>query len=110
MTANAASGWRGLYDSLPDTAEKRAEECSLPVKIDRREDGHGQRRHAVARTVGNRLRQAGNHGGRLLKLSGTGVQPAGDDYVKTRLEFGSDSADRDSLMTAEEKEIISANK
>ena len=26
----------GLYDSLPDTAEKRAEECSLPVKIDRR--------------------------------------------------------------------------
>ena len=33
-----------------------------------------------------------------------------DDYVKTRLEFGSDSADRDSLMTAEEKEIISANK
>ena len=28
----------GLYDSLPDTAEKRAEECSLPVKIDRRED------------------------------------------------------------------------
>lgn len=29
----------GLYDSLPDTAEKRAEECSLPVKIDRREDG-----------------------------------------------------------------------
>lgn len=43
----------GLYDSLPDTAEKRAEECSLPVKIDRREDGHGQRRHAVARTVGD---------------------------------------------------------
>ena len=33
-----------------------------------------------------------------------------DDYVKTRLEFGSDSTDRDSLMTAEEKEIISANK
>lgn len=32
-----------------------------------------------------------------------------DDYVKTKLEFGSDSADRDSLMTAEEKEIISAN-
>ena len=29
----------GLYDGLPDTAEKRAEECSLPVKIDRREDG-----------------------------------------------------------------------
>ena len=29
----------GLYDSLPDTAEKRAEECSLPVKIERREDG-----------------------------------------------------------------------
>ena len=29
----------GIYDSLPDTAEKRAEECSLPVKIDRREDG-----------------------------------------------------------------------
>ena len=39
MTANAASGWRVIYDSLPDTAEKRAEECSLPVKIDRREDG-----------------------------------------------------------------------
>ena len=29
----------GIYDSLPDTAEKRAEECSLPVKIDRRADG-----------------------------------------------------------------------
>ena len=29
----------GLYDSLPETAEKRAEECSLPVKIDRRADG-----------------------------------------------------------------------
>ena len=26
----------GIYDSLPETAEKRAEECSLPVKIDRR--------------------------------------------------------------------------
>ena len=29
----------GIYDSLPETAEKRAEECSLPVKIDRRADG-----------------------------------------------------------------------
>ena len=26
----------GIYDSLPETAEKRAEECSLPVKINRR--------------------------------------------------------------------------
>ena len=66
----------GLYDSLPDTAEKRAEECSLPVKIDRREDGTVSV-GTQSRTVGNRLRQAGNHGGRLLKLSGTGVQPAG---------------------------------
>ena len=67
----------GLYDSLPDTAEKRAEECKSAGQ-DRPPGGrHGQRRHAVARTVGDRLRQAGNHGGRLLKLSGTGVQPAG---------------------------------
>ncbi len=60
----------GLYDSLPDTAEKSVG-GSPPVKIDRR----GTARSASTRSRsyrGNRLRQAGNHGGRL-KLSGTGV-------------------------------------
>ena len=67
----------GLYDSLPDTAEKRAEECSLPVKIDRREDGTvsvGTQSLVPWETDYGKLE---NHGGRLLKLSGTGVQPAG---------------------------------
>lgn len=67
----------GLYDSLPDTAEKRAEECSLPVKIDRREDGTVSVGTQSLVPWETDYGQAGNHGGRLLKLSGTGVQPAG---------------------------------
>ena len=57
----------GIYDSLPETAEKRAEECSLPVKIDRRAD----------RAVGYPVQQARNDGGRLPELHGAGVQSAG---------------------------------
>ena len=29
-----------------------------------------------------------------------------DDYVKTKLEFGSESSTHDELMTAEEREIV----
>ena len=100
----------GLYDSLPDTAEKRAEECSLPVKIDRREDGTvsvGTQSLVPWETDYGKLEIMADV---YLNYLAQVFNLPDDDYVKTRLEFGSDSADRDSLMTAEEKEIISANK
>ena len=98
-----------LYDSLPDTAEKRAAECSLPVKIDRREDGTvsvGTQSLVPWDTDYGKLEIMADV---YLNYLAQVFNLPDDDYVKTRLEFGSDSADRDSLMTAEEKEIISAN-
>ena len=100
----------GLYDSLPDTAEKRAEECSLPVKIDRREDGTvsvGTQSLVPWETDYGKLEIMADV---YLNYLAQVFNLPDDDYVKTRLEFGSDSAEHDELMTAEEKEIISANK
>ena len=99
----------GIYDSLPDTAEKRAEERSLPVKIDRREDGTvsvGTQSLVPWETDYGKLEIMADV---YLNYLAQVFNLPDDDYVKTRLDFGSDSADRDSLMTAEEKEIISAN-
>lgn len=99
----------GLYDSLPDTAEKRAAECNLPVKIDRREDGTvsvGTQSLVPWETDYGKLEIMADV---YLNYLAQVFNLPDDDYVKTKLEFGSDSADRDSLMTAEEKEIISAN-
>lgn len=96
----------GLYDSLPETAEKRAEECSLPVKIDRRADGTvsvGTQSLVPWDTPYSKLEMMAdvylNYMAQVFNL------PV-DDYVKTKLEFGSESSTHDELMTAEEREIV----
>ena len=99
----------GLYDSLPETAEKHAADYHLPVKIERREDGTvsvGTQSLVPWDTDYGKLEIMADV---YLNYLAQVFNLPDDDYVKTRLEFGSDSADRDSLMTAEEKEIISAN-
>ena len=104
-TANAASGWRAFT-----TACRTLPKCSLPVKIDRREDGTvsvGTQSLVPWETDYGKLEIMADV---YLNYLAQVFNLPDDDYVKTRLEFGSDSADRDSLMTAEEKDIISANK
>ena len=99
----------GIYDSLPETAEKHAADYHLPVKIERREDGTvsvGTQSLVPWDTPYSKLEMMADV---YLNYLAQVFNLPDDDYVKTRLEFGSDSADRDSLMTAEEKEIISAN-
>ena len=89
----------GHLRQLPDTAEKRAEECSLPVKIDRREDGTvsvGTQSLVPWETDYGKLEIMADV---YLNYLAQVFNLPDDDYVKTRLEFGSDSADRDSLMT-----------
>lgn len=99
----------GLYDSLPDTAEKRAEERSLPVKIDRRADGTvsvGTQSLVPWDTAYGKLEMMADV--YLNYLAQVFVLPD-DGFVKTRLSFGSDSAEHDELMTAEEQEFIKTN-
>ena len=96
----------GIYDSLPETAEKRAEECSLPVKIDRRADGTvsvGTQSLVPWDTEYGKLEMMADV---YLNYLAQVFNLPDDDYVKTKLEFGSDSTDRDSLMTAEERETV----
>ena len=89
----------GIYDSLPETAEKRAEEYSLPVKIDRRADGTvsvGTQSFVpwdmMADVYLNYLAQVFNL--------------PDDGFVRTKLAFGGESAEHDSVMTAEERETV----
>ena len=99
----------GLYDGLPDTAEKRAEERSLPVKIDRRADGTvsvGTQSLVPWDTDYGKLEMMADV--YLNYLAQVFVLPD-DGFVKTRLSFGSDSAEHDELMTAEEQECIKTN-
>ena len=99
----------GLYDSLPENAEKRAEERSLPVKIDRRADGTvsvGTQSLVPWDTDYSRLEMMADV--YLNYLAQVFVLPD-DGFVKTRLSFGSDSAEHDELMTAEEQEFIKTN-
>lgn len=99
----------GIYDSLPDNAEKRAEERSLPVKIDRRADGTvsvSTLSLVPWDTASTKLEMMADV--YLNYLAQVFVLPD-DGFVKTHLEFGFDRADLDSLMTAEEQALIKAN-
>ena len=96
----------GLYDSLPENAEKRAEECSLPVKIDRRADGTvsvGTQSLVPWDTPYSKLEMMADV---YLNYLAQVFNLPDDDYVKTKLEFGSESSTHDELMTAEEREIV----
>lgn len=99
----------GIYDSLPDTAEKRAEERGLPVSIDRRADGTvsvGTLSLVPWDTSYDKLELMTDV---YLNYLAQVFNLPDDGFVKTHLEFGFDSADRDSLMTAEEQALIKAN-
>lgn len=96
----------GLYDSLPENAEKRAEECSLPVKINRRADGTvsvGTQSLVPWDTDYGKLEIMADV---YLNYLAQVFNLPDDDYVKTKLEFGSESSTHDELMTAEEREIV----
>ena len=96
----------GIYDSLPENAEKRAEECSLPVKIDCRADGTvsvGTQSLVPWDTDYSRLEMMADV---YLNYLAQVFNLPDDDYVKTKLEFGSESSTHDELMTAEEREIV----
>ena len=96
----------GIYDSLPETAVKRAEECSLPVKIERRADGTvsvGTQSLVPWDTPYSKLEMMADV---YLNYLAQVFNLPDDDYVKTKLEFGSESSTHDELMTAEEREIV----
>lgn len=96
----------GIYDSLPENAEKRAEECSLPVKIDCRADGTvsvGTQSLVPWDTPYSKLEIMADV---YLNYLAQVFNLPDDDYVKTKLEFGSESSTHDELMTAEEREIV----
>ena len=96
----------GIYDSLPENAEKHASDYHLPVKIERREDGTvsvGTQSLVPWDTDYGKLEIMAD--GYLNYLAQVFNLPD-DDYVKTKLEFGSESSTHDELMTAEEREIV----
>ena len=96
----------GIYDSLPETAEKHAADYHLPVKIDRREDGTvsvGTQSLVPWETDYGKLEMMADV---YLNYLAQVFNLPDDDYVKTKLEFGSESSTHDELMTAEEREIV----
>ena len=96
----------GLYDSLPETAEKHAADYHLPVKIERREDGTvsvGTQSLVPWDTPYSKLEMMADV---YLNYLAQVFNLPDDDYVKTKLEFGSESSTHDELMTAEEREIV----
>lgn len=96
----------GLYDSLPETAEKHASDYHLPVKIERREDGTvsvGTQSLVPWDTPYSKLEMMADV---YLNYMAQVFNLPDDDYVKTKLEFGSESSTHDELMTAEEREIV----
>ena len=96
----------GIYDSLPETAEKHAADYHLPVKIERREDGTvsvGTQSLVPWDTDYGKLEIMADV---YLNYLAQVFNLPDDDYVKTKLEFGSESSTHDELMTAEEREIV----
>ena len=96
----------GIYDSLPDTAEKRAEECSLPVKIDRRADGTvsvGTQSLVPWETDYGKLDMMADV---YLNYLAQVFNLPDDGFVRTKLAFGGESAEHDGVMTAEERETV----
>ena len=110
MTANAASGWRAFTTACRTLPKSVRRNAVCRSKLTAREDGTvsvGTQSLVPWETDYGKLEIMADV---YLNYLAQVFNLPDDDYVKTRLEFGSDSADRDSLMTAEEKEIISANK
>ena len=96
----------GIYDSLPETAEKHAADYHLPVKIERREDGTvsvGTQSLVPWDTDYGKLEMMADV---YLNYLAQVFNLPDDDYVKTKLEFGSESSTHDELMTAEERETV----
>lgn len=96
----------GIYDSLPETAEKHAADYHLPVKIERRADGTvsvGTQSLVPWETDYGKLEIMADV---YLNYLAQVFNLPDDDYVKTKLEFGSESSTHDELMTAEEREIV----
>ena len=96
----------GIYDSLPENAEKHASDYHLPVKIERREDGTvsvGTQSLVPWDTDYGKLEIMADV---YLNYLAQVFNLPDDDYVKTKLEFGSESSTYDELMTAEEREIV----
>ena len=96
----------GIYDSLPENAEKHASDYHLPVKIERREDGTvsvGTQSLVPWDTDYGKLEIMADV---YLNFLAQVFNLPDDDYVKTKLEFGSESSTHDELMTAEEREIV----
>ena len=96
----------GIYDSLPETAEKHAADYHLPVKIERREDGTvsvGTQSLVPWDTPYSKLEMMADV---YLNYLAQVFNLPDDDYVKTKLEFGSESSTHDELMTAEERESV----
>lgn len=96
----------GIYDSLPENAEKHASDYHLPVKIERREDGTvsvGTQSLVPWDTPYSKLEMMADV---YLNYMAQVFNLPDDDYVKTKLEFGSESSTHDELMTAEEREIV----
>ena len=79
---------------------------SLPVKIDRREDGTvsvGTQSLVPWDTDYGKLEIMADV---YLNYLAQVFNLPDDDYVKTKLEFGSESSTHDELMTADEREIV----
>ena len=90
--------WReGIYDSLRDTAAKRAVECSLPVKIDRREDGTvsvGTQSLVPWDTDYGKLEIMADV---YLNYLAQVFNLPDDGFVRTKLAFGGESAEHDGV-------------
>lgn len=96
----------GLYDSLPENAEKHAADYHLPVKIERREDGTvsiGTQSLVPWDTPYSKLEMMADV---YLNYMAQVFNLPDDGNVRTKLEFGSESTAHDELMTAEEREIV----
>lgn len=99
----------GIYDSLPENAEKRAAEYHLPVKIERREDGTasiGTQSLVPWDTLYSKLEMMADV---YLNYMAQVFNLPDDGNVKTKLEFGAESTAHDDIMTAEEREAVSEN-
>lgn len=85
---------------------KHASDYHLPVKIERREDGTvsvGTQSLVPWDTDYGKLEIMADV---YLNYLAQVFNLPDDDYVKTKLEFGSESSTHDELMTAEEREIV----
>lgn len=96
----------GIYDSLPENAEKHAADYHLPVKIECREDGTvsvGTQSLVPWETDYGKLEIMADV---YLNYLAQVFNLPDDGFVRTKLAFGGESAEHDGVMTAEEREIV----